>query len=272
MSPKHCILVVENEPLIRFDAVDFFECAGFVVEEAGDAETALQILRLRPEIRVLFTDVHMPGPMDGLALARTAARDHRHVSLIIVSGREPPEAAALPDRAVFFPKPYEAWRIVAQVHAMLPRPNPTEKDVPMSNEMIVAIYDTPAHAGMAASDLRQAGVPEAAIEVHAGKISAANTGHIAAPREPGFWSSLFGGTPDHDVGVYERSVDNGASVISVRTPDAYVTRVLEILESHAPIDIDERAIELGQAGASPDGENRVVNRGDSRIRRFVAER
>ena len=119
VTRKIRILVVENEPLIRFDAVDFCENAGFEVEEAGNAEEALRILRDCPDIDVLFTDVHMPGPLDGLALAQIAARDHGHVSLIIVSGRERPDPAALPAQAVFFAKPYEARRIVAQVHTLL---------------------------------------------------------------------------------------------------------------------------------------------------------
>ena len=149
---------------------------------------------------------------------------------------------------------------------------PSKSDQPLGDEMIVAIYDTPAHAALAVSDLRLAGVPDTAIAVHAGKISVANTGHTAAPREPGFWSDLFGGTPDHDVAVYERSVNDGASVISVRVPEAYVARVLEIVESHRPIDIDERAVGLDQTETSPrEAVKRVVNRGDSRIRRFVSQ-
>lgn len=183
----------------------------------------------------------------------------------------------------------------------------------MSDETIVAIYDTPAHAELARADLLQAGVPEAAISVHTGTIDAANAGSTAsaAPREEGFWSSLFGGSPDHDTAVYDRSVQSGASVLSVKTPEAHIDRVLQIIESHNPIDIDDRAASYAQsttaihpdqliapkstpvaAAASlpaasvtqPDNgalqlseENltvgkRVVNQGGTRIRRFVVER
>ncbi len=113
----------------------------------------------------------------------------------------------------------------------------------MTDETIVAIYDTPAHADLAKADLLQAGVPESAISVHTGAIDAPGTGGTmtAAPREEGFWSSLFGGSPDHDTAVYDRSVQSGASVLSVKTPEAHVDRVLQIIESHNPIDIDDRA-------------------------------
>ena len=184
----------------------------------------------------------------------------------------------------------------------------------MSDETIVAIYDTPAHAELAKADLLQAGVPASAISVHTGTIDAANTGSAVAtaPREEGFWSSLFGGSPDHDTTVYDRSVQSGASVLSVKTPEAHIDRVLQIIESHNPIDIDDRAASYAQsttsastAGIHPDQlispvaatayaptapltwpdngalqlseENltvgkRVVNQGGTRIRRFVVER
>lgn len=180
----------------------------------------------------------------------------------------------------------------------------------MSDETIVAIYDTAAHAELAAADLRQAGVPESAIKIHAEPISPDQTGTtttMAAPREQGFWASLFGGSPDHDTSVYERSVGDGASVLTVNTPEKHVDRVLEIIEGHKPIDIDERATSYranattSVAGSAPVGAaatpvqpmaapvrdgngsiqlseeslsvgKRVVNRGGTRIRRFVVER
>ena len=149
----------------------------------------------------------------------------------------------------------------------------------MSDETIVAIYDTPAHAKLAAADLREAGVPEQAITIHAGAIDPEHTGKTAQ-REPGFWSRLFGGSPDHDTAVYERSVGDGASVLIVETPDKHVNRVMEMVESHQPIDIDERAMSYGASGAAgrsanasmdPATAQQVVNRGGSRVRRFVTE-
>ena len=173
----------------------------------------------------------------------------------------------------------------------------------MTDETIVAVYDTAAHAQAAVSDLRAANVPESAISVHAGTGAMTGTTTSAAPvREEGFWLSLFGGEPDHDTAVYDRSVQGGSSVVTVKVPDEHVTRVTEILESHNPIDIDDRANSYGMtqtttktplAGASArpatmgasetEGGTiqlaeeqltvgkRVVNRGGTRIRRFVVE-
>ncbi len=119
----------------------------------------------------------------------------------------------------------------------------------MSDETIVAIYDTPAHAELAAADLRQAGVPESAISIHSGAAGMAgmdNGATATGSREQGFWTSLFGGAPDHDTAVYDRSVQSGSSVLSVKTPEAHVDRVVQILESHNPIDIDDRAATYAQ--------------------------
>ena len=181
----------------------------------------------------------------------------------------------------------------------------------MSDQTIVAVYDTPAHAELAVQDMLQAGVPEAAIERHAqeGSYTGNSTALTSRPAQTdGFWANLFGGEPDHDTAVYDRSVQGGSTVVSVKVPDAHVARVTQILESHAPIDIDERvqtygltrtadratetprairAAEMPRAteAARTDSNGgtlqlseeslvvgkRVVNRGTTRIRRFVVE-
>ncbi len=171
----------------------------------------------------------------------------------------------------------------------------------MTDETIVAIYDTHAHAELAAADLKQAGVPDGAISVHAKSGGTTMATTTAAPREEGFWSSLFGGEPDHDTAVYDRSMDSGSTVVTVKTPESHIAKVMEILENHKPIDIDERASSygmtqtvttampvapakpaMGAAAVATDGVmqlaeeslavgKRVVNRGGTRIRRFVAE-
>ncbi len=170
----------------------------------------------------------------------------------------------------------------------------------MSDQTIVAVYDTPAHAELAVQDLLAAGVPHEAVERHAqeGSMGGASAVPTARTEGQGFWSSLFGGEPDHDTAVYDRSVQSGGTLVSVKVPDPHVTRVIDILESHRPIDIDERAASyglaaapatatagrIGTAGSAADvGESlrlseeslsvgkRVVNRGTTRIRRFVVE-
>jgi CheY-like chemotaxis protein len=68
------ILVVEDETLIRLWAADILEENGFSVLEATDADAALKVLESRPDVRLLFTDVQMPGSLDGMELARKVHR------------------------------------------------------------------------------------------------------------------------------------------------------------------------------------------------------
>ena len=109
---KTRLLVVEDEPLLRMTAVDIFEQEGFQVEEAANSEQALLLLRSRPSFDVLFTDVQMPGTMDGLALAHLISSEFPNVGLIIVSGHARPTLDELPAHAVFLAKPYEAWKAI----------------------------------------------------------------------------------------------------------------------------------------------------------------
>ena len=174
----------------------------------------------------------------------------------------------------------------------------------MAEETIVAVYDTAAHAQAAVSALRAAIVPDSAISVQAGGATTGTTATAAPVQEHGFWSSLFGGEPDHNTEVYDRSVQSGSSVVTVRVPDEHVNKVMQILEAQNPIDIDERANSYGltqttttrqpiataapamgttaSTAATNDGMiqlseeqlavgKRVVNRGGTRIRRFVVE-
>jgi CheY-like chemotaxis protein len=110
---KPTILVVEDEFLIRLDAVDRLEEAGFEVIEAGDADEAIRILETGAEVRILFTDVDMPGSMDGFALARIARDRWPPIEIIVASGQRRPEQSALPDRGQFFGKPYDWPELVS---------------------------------------------------------------------------------------------------------------------------------------------------------------
>jgi len=109
------VLVVEDEPLLRMTAVDILEDAGFIVEEAGNSREALAILRRVPDLHVLFTDVQMPGDMDGLALAHLTAKEFPNIGVIIVSGRRRLEAHEIPAGATFLAKPYEARKVVHHI-------------------------------------------------------------------------------------------------------------------------------------------------------------
>jgi len=109
------VLVVEDEMLIRMLAADSLEDSGYRVLEAGDAAEALRILEEHDEVSVLFTDVNMPGPMDGIALAGLMHDRRPELGLIITSGRGTPDMARLPLSSVYLAKPYRPQQLAAAV-------------------------------------------------------------------------------------------------------------------------------------------------------------
>ena len=126
----------------------------------------------------------------------------------------------------------------------------------MTDHTIVAVYDTAAHAEAAVQALEAANVPSSAISRHSQQGSTSGATTTAAPpagEERGFWSSLFGAEPDHDTAVYDRSMASGATVVSVKVPEDHHESVAAILESHNPVDIDERAESYGLRAASTTG-------------------
>ena len=106
------VLVVEDEAIIRMAAIDIVEHAGFEALEAPNADAAIRILERRPDIRLVFTDVDMPGTMDGLKLAHYIRHRWPPILLMVTSGKSVIEEKALPDGARFFSKPY-AERVIA---------------------------------------------------------------------------------------------------------------------------------------------------------------
>jgi CheY-like chemotaxis protein len=117
------VLLVEDEPLVRMTAADELEKAGFQVLEAANADVALKVLEVRSdEVQVLFTDVDMPGSMDGLALAEQVHARWPHVLLLISSGYARPHPDEIPDHGHFVPKPYIGATLVRHIHEMMHRP------------------------------------------------------------------------------------------------------------------------------------------------------
>jgi CheY-like chemotaxis protein len=117
------VLLVEDEPLVRMTAADELEEAGFQVLEAANADVALKVLEVRSdEVQVLFTDVDMPGSMDGLALAEQVHARWPHVLLLISSGYARPHPDEIPDHGQFVPKPYIGATLVRHIHEMMHRP------------------------------------------------------------------------------------------------------------------------------------------------------
>ena len=103
---KLVVLVVEDESFIRMQAVDMLDQAGCDVVEARNADEAIAFLETRKDIRIVFTDVEMPGSMDGLRLARAIRERWPPIELILTSGRGRIDADEIPTRGQFVPKPY----------------------------------------------------------------------------------------------------------------------------------------------------------------------
>jgi two-component sensor histidine kinase len=113
------VLVVEDEMVLRMRAVDIVEDAGFVPLEAVSADEAMRILESREDISLLFTDIQMPGTMDGLKLAHAAHRRWPHIKIILVSGQIAVTDDDKPDDSRFFPKPLEVHRMVHELQEMV---------------------------------------------------------------------------------------------------------------------------------------------------------
>jgi two-component system, response regulator PdtaR len=109
---RHVVLIVEDEFLIRMDAVDMIRAAGFDVIEAANADEAILILEDRLDITVVFTDIHMPGSMDGLKLAAAIRGRWPPIRIVATSGRAKIGEDDLPSGSRFLPKPYNARQIV----------------------------------------------------------------------------------------------------------------------------------------------------------------
>ena len=106
------VLVVEDDPLLRMNAVDMIEDAGFEALEAPDADAAISVLEARTDIRLIFTDIDMPGSMDGLALAHAVANRWPPVRIIATSGHFKVSQTDLPTGGKFIPKPYRQHQLV----------------------------------------------------------------------------------------------------------------------------------------------------------------
>ena len=104
LSPP-VVLVVEDDFLLRSTTAGGLQDAGFDVLEAQDADEAIKILETRADIRVIYTDIEMPGSMDGLKLAAVVRDRWPPVEIIVTSGKQMPDSDQMPQRSRFFPKP-----------------------------------------------------------------------------------------------------------------------------------------------------------------------
>jgi CheY-like chemotaxis protein len=119
MEEKAVILVVEDEAIIRMEAVQMLENAGFAVVEACNAHDAIEILENRTDVRLVFTDIHMPGTWDGMRLARMVRGRWPPIHLIVTSGLTFPINDDLPAGGRFIRKPYDPAHVIATVRELL---------------------------------------------------------------------------------------------------------------------------------------------------------
>jgi DNA-binding response OmpR family regulator len=118
--PTH-VLVVEDDPLVRMATCLHLEDSGFAVFEAANADEAISILESHGSIRLIFTDIDMPGSMDGIRLAAFVRDRWPPIRIIVTSGKRMVEVTGLPDGSMFFAKPYGLDAISAAMHELLAR-------------------------------------------------------------------------------------------------------------------------------------------------------
>lgn len=116
------VLVVEDEPLLRMLAVEVVEEAGFLAIEARDADEAVELLESRTDIILLFTDINMPGSMDGLKLAHAVRDRWPPIKILLVSGQQRLQSSDLPSNSCFVGKPYQATAMVDELRSMVGSP------------------------------------------------------------------------------------------------------------------------------------------------------
>jgi CheY-like chemotaxis protein len=117
--PPTIVLVVEDEILLRMRAVDMVEDAGYISVEAVDADAALAILESSLCIGLLFTDIQMPGKMDGLQLAYAVHERWPAIKIMLVSGQLKLSENEIPPHSRFFGKPLKADEIIAEMQNMI---------------------------------------------------------------------------------------------------------------------------------------------------------
>ena len=114
-TKRPVVLIVEDEFLLRMDAVAMIAAAGFEVVEASNADEAIEILEARRDITVVFTDIQMPGSMDGLKLARAVRGRWPPIKIVATSGQLDLRETDLPEGGRFLAEPYGPLEIAGRV-------------------------------------------------------------------------------------------------------------------------------------------------------------
>jgi CheY-like chemotaxis protein len=119
-DPVECrvVLVVEDEVLVRMNAESMIEDAGFCPVSAANADEAIAILEKRADILVVFSDIQMPGSIDGQRLALLVRDRWPPIAILLTSGFGKQLPQGLEDRAHFLPKPYTERDLTAALHRL----------------------------------------------------------------------------------------------------------------------------------------------------------
>jgi len=112
------VLVVDDDMLVCFDLAQRLENEGYNVLTAANADKAIAILERRDDIRTIFTDIDMPGSMDGLKLAAAVRDKWPPVNIIVTTGMTAPPREALPRGSMFIPKPYRHRQVLEALRAL----------------------------------------------------------------------------------------------------------------------------------------------------------
>ena len=113
------VLVVEDDETLRMCAANVVADAGFTAIEAANADEAVAILESRSDIALLFTDVQMPGSMDGLRLARTVHDRWPAIKIILASGRVELSERDRPVNSRYFQKPFAMKQMIEGLQDMI---------------------------------------------------------------------------------------------------------------------------------------------------------
>jgi CheY-like chemotaxis protein len=119
ISDSPIVMVVEDEFLIRIMITDELRNAGYEVVECGTADEAIDVLRSGLGIGVMFTDIRMPGSMDGALLAQAVRQEFPALKVVATSGEKRPETLA----GQFVPKPYSPRSVVHLIDALTGTPS-----------------------------------------------------------------------------------------------------------------------------------------------------
>jgi two-component system, response regulator PdtaR len=118
LNTRTTVLIVEDEPFLRLFGADLLEQAGFDVLQACDVGEALRVLETHPEVRAVFSDIQMPGSLDGLGLARRICQRWPQIGIVLTSGHRV-RAEMIPREGRFLAKPYDGKALVHHIEEVI---------------------------------------------------------------------------------------------------------------------------------------------------------